>query len=222
MSRLTIIQPDARVTLGRFSAWLDQAEVAYRICLAAEEPLPKPEDCDGVIVLGGHMGVGDADSYPYLLPLQEFMRGMVANEQPLLGICLGGQLLAAALGGTVLSRQRGERGVTSIMKTAAGQDDPLLQDLPQPFLSYQWHNDSFDLPEDAELLAATTACPGQAFRVGPSAYGLQFHPEVNETLVQEWTDRAGAGPGYLAEFQRQQAPFEAASHTLLDNFLRLI
>lgn len=222
MSVLTILQPDARVTPGRFADWLAETEVPYRTMLAGVDPLPQPDDCRGVIVLGGHMGVGDSDQHPFLLELQAFMRRLVEESHPLLGICLGGQLLAAATGGKVTAKSRGERGVTAIMQTGAGGSDRLFAGLPQPFLSFQWHNDSFDPPDSALHLAATATCPGQAFRVGSCAYGLQFHPEVDETMARDWSERGAASPVYLEEFLRQRPYLEAASRKLLDNFLRML
>ncbi len=106
------------------------------------------------------------------------MSRLLATGTPLLGICLGGQLLAEVAGGAVSSNRCGEKGLVEIELTAGGRADPLLAGIDDRFQAFQWHNDSFAVPPPAQHLARSVACPGQAFRLG-NAWGVQFHPEVD-------------------------------------------
>jgi len=123
------------------------------------------------------------------------------------------------MGGTVTRNSRGERGMLPIDLTPAGQSDPLFDGIPSPFLSMQWHNDSFDLPPGALQLAATETCPGQAFRIGKAGYGVQFHPELTAAIVKVWSDKLGLGGRYLKEFISREASYREYSLKLLQNFL---
>jgi GMP synthase-like glutamine amidotransferase len=140
---------------------------------------------------------------------------------PVLGICLGGQLLADALGGRATARSRGERGVRRISLSREGECDPLFAGLPNPFVSFQWHYDSFDLPASAIHLASTGTCPGQAFRC-QNAYGLQFHPEVDEPIIAGWCRRAGVDDAAVKEFREVHGAYQAASRKMLQNFLAML
>ncbi len=132
----------------------------------------------GLVVLGGPMGAYEADRYPHLRAEIELIRAFLAAERPVLGICLGAQLLAAAAGARVYPGERGkEIGWAPVQLTEAGVHDPLWTGFPESFDTFHWHGDTFDLPAGAELLAHTEAYV-QAFRLGPAAYGVQFHPEV--------------------------------------------
>jgi GMP synthase-like glutamine amidotransferase len=215
-----ILQCDPQVPSGIYGAYLEHKAIPHRLVrLFADEPLPAVGAA--ALVLGGTMGVHDEADFPFLRPLKVFMRQTAEAGVPLFGICLGGQLLAAALGGTVTARSRGEKGMTEIVLTAAGVTDPLFAGLPERFGAFAWHNDSFDLPPGTPHLAFSATCPGQAFRVG-KAYGLQFHPEVDAATVAAWSAQADPEGRRLADFREAEAVCRPICLCLFENFLRLL
>jgi GMP synthase-like glutamine amidotransferase len=214
-----IIQNDTRVPAGIYGRYLQDKAIPHRtVHLYAGEPLPAPAETSALIVLGGYMGVHDEADYPFLPSLKRFMRDAAEADTPLLGICLGGQLLADVLGGEVRSGRRGEKGLKEIRLTPAGQSDPLFAGLPPAFATFAWHNDSFDVPAGAVHLAASEACPGQAFRYR-NAWGVQFHPEVDRDLVAAWSAAADPEGRYAAGFAAGEAAHRAMGQRLLENFL---
>jgi len=155
------------------------------------EPLPAVGSLAGLVVLGGPMGVGDVDAFPWLAAERSLLADGVAAGLPVLGICLGAQQLAAALGAEVRPAPAPEVGLGTVVLTPAGRRDPVLgpeygglglTEVP----CVHWHGDTFTLPEGAVHLAATRSVPHQAFRVGRHAYGLQFHVEVDRDLATAW------------------------------------
>lgn len=215
--RIQVLQFDERVELGTFSGWLTELGGEITTWRCDRQQLPDPEDQGAVILLGGYMGVSDREQLPYLQLTADWVAEQVAVGRPLLAICLGAQLLAHALGGRVFREARQEKGIAEIELTAAGQSDPLFAQLPNPFTSFEWHNDSFALPAAALQLAQTDRCPGQAFRHG-NAWGVQFHPEVDEIIVADWCQRTGAGEQPLLAFRRHQQRYFQHSKQLLENF----
>jgi GMP synthase (glutamine-hydrolysing) len=156
----------------------------------------------GLVVLGGPMGAYEADRYPHLRAEIELIRAFLAAERPVLGICLGAQLLAVAAGARVYPGERGkEIGWAPVQLTEAGVHDPLWTGFPESFDTFHWHGDTFDLPAGAELLAHTEGYV-QAFRLGPAAYGVQFHPEVVPAQLESWI-RA-----YRLELERERLASE--------------
>jgi GMP synthase (glutamine-hydrolysing) len=141
-----------------------------------------------LIVLGGPMGVYEADKYPYLAAETELIETAVKNDLPLLGICLGSQLVANALGARVYPSGIKEIGWYDLTPTADAGNDPLLRHLNATEKVFQWHGDTFDLPNGAIHLASSPLCPNQAFRYGRNAYALQFHLEVDSKMIDTWLD----------------------------------
>lgn len=214
-----IIQNDPRVPAGVFGDILRQKEVPNCTAhLYAGEPLPPLAAVSAVIVLGGYMGTRDEADFPFLAPLKRFVRAATEAGTPVLGICLGGQLLADVLGGEVRSSHRGEKGLQEIRLTPAGQCDPLFAGLSPAFAVFEWHNDSFTVPPGALHLAASVACSGQAFRYR-NAWGLQFHPEVDRGIVAAWSATVDPQGGYAATFAAGEAAHRALAQRLLENFL---
>jgi GMP synthase-like glutamine amidotransferase len=185
--------------------------------------LPELRDVSALIVLGGAMGANDEDRHPFLSGLKTFIGGVVAAGIPFLGICLGGQLLAAATGGRVATGRWEELGSLTVTLNDEGRRDRLFEGLPDEFVTFQWHHDSFDPPPDATLLASSAACPHQAFRVGPSAWGVQFHPEVTEEIIRDWCAWDGAASSRTEEiitaFNSEADEYRVTAETLLYNFL---
>lgn len=144
-------------------------------------------DADLVIVLGGPIGVYDQDHYPWLGDELDLLRDRLERRLPTLGICLGAQLMAAALGGKVHAGNAGkEIGFFPLVLTPAGEQSPLRHLAPALCLPLHWHGDTFDLPMGATLLASTEKYPNQAFAVGDHALALQFHPEFDARRVEQW------------------------------------
>jgi GMP synthase-like glutamine amidotransferase len=151
-----------------------------------------PDDCsdhDAIVVLGGAQNAVDDDGHPYLPKLAALMRCFADNDKAALGICLGSQILARAFGAQNLIGQAPEFGWQNINLTDDAKSDPVLGALPDAFPIFQWHDDTFTLPDGATRLASNGATPNQAFRVRRAAYGIQFHFEADRPLVEKWNAR---------------------------------
>ncbi len=175
-------------TLGR---WLPAAGLDLdQVHLHKGDPVPAelPEGYAALVVMGGAMGVGDADRYPWITQELDLIRRTTQAGTPVLGVCLGAQLLAAANGGRVEKGAIGpEIGAGRVYLTDRAAGDPLLEDVPAIADVVQWHWDAVvELPPGATLLAGSPAYPHQAFRVGERAWGLQFHVETTPEMVAGW------------------------------------
>jgi GMP synthase-like glutamine amidotransferase len=169
------------------------------------DPFPDPLSMAGLVVLGGPMGVHDAEQHPWLAAERTLIEKVVRGQKPVIGVCLGAQQLAAALGAEVTGGPSIEIGLGHVELTAAGRRDPVtgpeyggLANTAIPCV--HWHRDTFSLPEGAVHLAASRAFPHQAFRWGPVAYGLQFHIEVDASLAEGW--RSHLPPGVTLDGPR--------------------
>jgi GMP synthase-like glutamine amidotransferase len=168
------------------------------------EPIPPLSGYDALLVFGGPMDVWQEAKHPWLIAEKAAIRSFVNDmRRPFLGICLGHQLLAAALGGTVGRMARPEVGIADLRLTPAGRADPLFGGLTQPMTCVQWHGAEVKrLPEHALVLAENDACPVQAMRVHDHAYGLQYHVEVDERTMTEW----GEIPAYRRALEAIKGP----------------
>ena len=189
--RVLAIQNDPTAPPGLVGEWLEARGVALRVVAAfAGDAVPDavPADVDALLSLGGEMGALADDAAPWLPAERALLRDGVARDVPILGLCLGGQLLAAALGGRVGPSVVGEAGVVEMTATADVAGDPAFGSLAgRSVRAAQWHLDAVEeLPSGATLLLSNEACPVQAFRVGGFAWGLQFHPEVDADIVESW------------------------------------
>lgn len=174
-------------TLGDF---FRRKEVnAITIDLARGDRLPDDlSNIDAVISLGGPMNVYEEEKHPFLKAENEFLKEVISKNIPFLGICLGSQLLAKASQSKVGKSPRKEIGFSTVQLTKEGEKDPLFKGLKNPVKVFQWHEDMFFVPSDGALLAMSDKCPNQAFRLGECAYGLQFHVEITDVSIKEWTD----------------------------------
>jgi GMP synthase (glutamine-hydrolysing) len=156
---------------------------------AQDDTMPtSPLGYDAIVILGGPMSV--YDDLPYLQKEQELIRNAMKNDTPVLGICLGSQLIAQAAGGRVYKGKKKEIGWYYVYLTPASSNDIFRGFTDKAIRIFQWHGDTYDLPANAKILAYSDLYP-QAFRIG-SAVGIQFHFEVNEPLIQTWIKEYGA------------------------------
>lgn len=208
------------VPAGRYARILDERAVIKQSCLLHHgEGLPEISSGDAVMVLGGTMGAYEEERYPWLAPLKVWLRETVEQDVPVFAICLGAQLLSSALGGTVTSNQNSERGIFRIRLEENAVADPLFKEIPSTFYALQWHNDCFDLPPGATLLASSRTCPVQVFRYR-RAYAIQFHPEVDAEIVTNWSRRLKPPQEtYADEFRSAQSDWQPVWDRLLLNFL---
>ncbi|MHB0866030.1 MAG: type 1 glutamine amidotransferase [Thermoleophilia bacterium] len=203
MKQILAIQHIGCEPLGLFEAEATGlAEFAYVRSFLGEWLPDSLDGFDGIIVLGGPMAVYESDAYGYLKSELELLKLAVAADFPLLGVCLGAQLIADAAGGRVYAGPKREIGWSEVVLTEAGRSDAVFQGLPDTIPVFQLHGDTFELPAGAVRLAGNDIYDNQAFRVGKRVYGLQFHVEVSEDLVRGWTGEycdymtgAGASPG---------------------------
>ncbi len=231
-SRLLVVQPDPIVPLAGFAEWLRAAGVQVRLVRPfTGEPVPARVDEDGLLVLGGSMSSTDDAGHPWLADVRALMRSAAADGRPTLGICLGGQLMAQAFGGTVEVGDRGlETGVVDVAWRPEVADDPLLGGLPREFPVGQMHHDMISrLPVDATWLASSAQYAHQAFRVGSCSWGLQFHPEVTTDVYRDWVEAEDAtdeeAPRLaqaLGDFARDEVRVHAANRRIAERFAGLL
>jgi GMP synthase (glutamine-hydrolysing) len=180
------------------------------------DAVPRLDELAGLIVLGGPMGVGDTERHPYLAGEIELLAGAVAAGLPVLGVCLGAQLLACALGGEVGPAASAEVGVGSVALTPAGMRDDVLGASGRSVPVLHWHADTFTIPPGAELLASSERCVNQAFRVG-RALGLQFHIELDGGLAASMRPHL---PDDVALEADDVASVESAGSAILGRFFK--
>jgi GMP synthase (glutamine-hydrolysing) len=151
------------------------------------QPLPQTVDADALVVFGGEQSARDDHTHPYLPDLARLMAAYTAMDRPVLGICLGSQLLARAFGGENHLGTAPEFGWVDVTLTKAGRADPVLRHVPETFPIFQWHSDTFTLPDEAVHLAQSPTARHQAFRIGRATYGTQFHFEASRQVVRDWS-----------------------------------
>ncbi len=165
---------------GAFATALTERGVSLERYLVPQDGLPKDAG-DLLIVMGGPMSVNDSD--PWIAAETAFIRSTLLAGTAVIGICLGSQFMAKALGATVRSGKTLEIGMTKIRLTHDGQRDPLFGSCPETFNVFEWHGEVYDLPNDCVPLAGSDVAPLQAFRFGTRAYGLLFHLEMEESGI---------------------------------------
>ena len=180
--------------------------------------------CTGMIVLGGPMSAND--DTPFLRQQLSSIELALTNNIPILGICLGAQLLAKAAGTSVYKNKSKEIGFFDIDLTKKGQLDPVLGKLNRRETVFQWHSDTFDLPQGAVALATSLLTENQAFHLGQSAYGLQFHPEVKPDMIARWC-LEDVNCGDMAEIENPFDPYtnaerlEKVAASIFQSWIRL-
>lgn len=191
---ITAIQHVPHEDMGFFEAVLKEKKVPFQYVRVFEKGLLGRSPLSTVnlsktgalVIMGGPMGVYESDRYPFLLEEVRLIRESLEREIPVLGICLGAQLLAEAGGGRVYPGPTKEIGWFPIRRTPEASSDPLLGHLPSPSMVFHWHGDTFDLPPGSVWLASSEKYRHQAFRLGKNAWGLQFHLEMTESMIRDW------------------------------------
>lgn len=236
MSRILVFQHVAAEPLGTLDPLIRRRGHRVKFVNFERQPDARPrlERYKGLIVLGGPMNVEDRDRRAHLQTEIEVIGEALAQGKPVLGICLGAQLLAHALGGTVRRHTTSEIGWYELATTEAGRSDPVLGPLGDLSPIFQWHGYTFDLPDGATHLARTSTCENQAFRHGDNAYGFQFHLEMDGPLIERWLnlptyrdDLIAAGLDRDAESIRADTlariqAMQGRAHEVFNNFLDLI
>ncbi|EJC74682.1 type 1 glutamine amidotransferase [Rhizobium hidalgonense] len=186
--RVAVVENMRNTSLGALATALDEAGAEIEWFRVWRDGI-RPQDMeahDALIVLGGEQSALDDETHPYLPELARLSRRFGDAGKAVLGICLGSQILARAYGADNLLGAAREFGWHNIGVTGEGRADPLLQALGGEFTIFEWHADSFTLPEGAVRLATSPVAENQAFRIGRAVYGTQFHFEANTSVVEEW------------------------------------
>lgn len=185
--RIVVIQHEDGTDANRFGRWLAEAGARVRTVRPDRgEALPAPADFDALVVLGGAMGPRDDAAAPWLPAVRALLAASAAGAFPSFNICLGGELLAVAADGDCTHRAFPQVGLHTVRTTAQAAEDPVFGAAPAVFPTVLWHEEQIELPERAVLLVTGTDAPVQAFRVGPCAWGTQFHPEAGQELAAHW------------------------------------
>lgn len=227
--QILVIQPDPLDDLHRFRDWLESEMTELETLRPyAGDSIPSDINIDALIVLGGSMGVMDVDRFPWLADVGALMRRTVDDGIPTLGICLGAQILADALGGDVRKGKHGiEAGVVKVAWSPDSIGDHLVDGLPQPFVAGTMHSDAIvTLPEGAVHLGTGDVYSHQVYRVG-SAWGVQFHPETSPELFRSWQTEALSGgmnteidfEDWAGALEESDADISAASEQLARRFV---
>jgi GMP synthase (glutamine-hydrolysing) len=188
MKRLLVFQHVAHELLGTLHPLLTRAGFGLSYVNFGRHPDAQPslDGYHGLIVLGGPMSVNDADRLPHLTTEMKLIEDALRKDLPVLGICLGAQLIAKTLGASVYPNPEKEIGWYDVSPTDEAARDPLLGMFRKSEKIFHWHGETFDIPKSTLHLAFSALCANQAFRYGTNVYGLQFHLEVDEPIIDRW------------------------------------
>lgn len=203
-----------------------------RVRLYEGDVVPHPRAVDALVVMGGPMGARDDHDHPWLAPERDLIAAVVGDDKPYWGVCLGAQLLAAALGSAVVTGPQPEVGISAVTLQRAAAGDAVFRHAPHPLVALHWHADTFDVPPAGVLLARTDSYP-QAFRVR-RAWGLQFHIESSRPATARWLElpeyesSLAATPGgpsastLLEELGREERALRSAARRLFNPWLDMV
>ncbi len=231
LGRILVLLHVACEPPAEYSTVLEERGIpVHTVLLGDGAELPDWRDFVGIIAMGGPMGANDDEQLPWITAEKTLIHDAVSAGVPYWGVCLGAQLLAAAMGGRVYTGEVPEIGMTDVLLVPEAAEDPVFAGLPQKFPAFQWHGDTFELPPGATWLATNDAYRHQAFVVG-AAYGVQFHVEVGNDLAEQWLEipeyaaglatvhGEGAGPTLLASLAAEQVHTRNVARALFENWL---
>lgn len=222
-----ILQHDPSIHLGNIGPVLVEHGYELRVVDVTTEDVSAidPREADLVVVLGGEMGAYQTDEFPFLEKEKDLLRARIEAERPTLGVCLGAQLMAGALGERVYKGDTTQIGYRRVEPTEAGAGSPIRHFDGVPVV--EWHGDTFELPERATLLASSSDYSNEAFAIGDFALAVQFHPEVTDEMHEEWVadgynelDELAIDPdGLRAERAQYSARMQEASRAAFSEWL---
>lgn len=218
--RVAIVENTAATSHGQVGVALHEAGARVELYKPwTGQPLPEKVEADALVVFGGEQSALDDHTHPYLPALARLMVDYTAADRAVLGICLGAQLMARAFGAKNILGAAPEFGWCEVTLTAEGAADPLFAALPGRFPIYQWHSDTFTLPEGAVQLATSAAAVQQGFRIGRATYATQFHFEASRAVVRDWRTAfapliEAAKPGWRFEEEAASLGLAADAHGL--------
>jgi len=216
MIRIHYIQHVFHEDAGSIKTWINQHGYDLQVTrMFNSESLPDTTDFDWLIILGGPMGAYDESRYPWLAEEKRFIEKCIRSNKKVLGICLGSQLIADVLGGRVFKNRFKEIGWHPVSLTQAGKKSGLLTDFSESERVFQWHGDTFDLPDKAVHLIKSDVCQNQAFSYGENILALQFHLEFTPTIVEQLINTSG---DEITDEPHIQHPDDMLNN--LDNFAR--
>jgi GMP synthase-like glutamine amidotransferase len=233
LTNILVFQNEECEHLGVFSKILNENNISYQyIKLYEEEEIPNLNDYSAIIILGGPMNVYEERKYPFLKKENSSIKEALKINKPMLGICLGAQIIARAAGAKVYPAKRKEIGWFTIDLTIEGREDNVFKGLERQFNVFQWHGDTFDIPTESSKLATSNLIPNQAFSIGKTTYALQFHLEVTNQMISEWVNRYADELASLKEevdtykmmkcSEHYMQPLNKHASLLFSNFLRLL
>ncbi len=182
---------------GTIEDFLRECGIEYRVIELSRQPLPPVENFDTLVIMGGPMSVNEADKYPYIAEEIDLVKDFIKKGKKVLGICLGAQIMAKAMGSDVYPGSEKEIGWYDIEVNGNGIKDVLINKLAvhpragdywKRFKVFQWHGETFDVPKGANHLARSEQYPNQAFRYGTKAYAFQFHIEATKEMIYTWLE----------------------------------
>jgi GMP synthase-like glutamine amidotransferase len=186
------------------------------------DALPRdPSGFDLIVSMGGPMNVYEDEKHPFLASETLFLKEAMKRGIPMIGICLGAQIIARAAGAAVSKSPNKEVGWGKVSLTEAGRDDALFRGMPQTLDVLQWHEDMFHVPEGGTLLASSEACPNQAFLLRKTL-ALQFHVEATRPMLEEWFAGSEQLPEILERYDLMESDLDSRARTLYENFLAIV
>lgn len=217
--RMHVLQHVPFEDLGAIEPWaVAKGFSITRTSFWNDEPLPAPGEIDALVIMGGPMSVHEEGEFPWLVREKAFVRAVIARKCPVLGVCLGAQLIAEALGGAVRKNAIKEIGWFPITLTASAAETPLFSALPESFTAFHWHGETFDLPPGAIHVAASEGCLHQAFVYNQRVAALQFHLECTppgiERLLEHCADEIRPAPA-IQSAETIRAGFDNAKDTVV-------